>query len=63
MYGSDPALPLWTAGIELAVFIYGFGSGGKCNGDFHMVALLTALAGAVIFVAGLAALDPVVPSD
>lgn len=64
MDGSDPlALPLWTAVIRLAVFPSGFGAGGHGNGDFRKVALSIGLAGAVIFIAGLAFLDSGAPSD
>ena len=64
MDGSDPvALPLWTAAIGLAVFLFGFGAAGQCNRDFRGASLLIGLAGAVIFIAGLAAQDPGAPSD
>ena len=61
MRGPDPTLSLWTAGIGLALFIYGFGSGAHLDDDFRM-AFLVGLAGAVIFVCGLA-LVPVTPPD
>ena len=62
MQSAAPALPLWTTGIGLAAFIYGFGSGARRNDDFRM-AFLIGLAGAVIFIVGIAALDPDAPSD
>ncbi len=59
MNGSDPAvLPLWTAAFGLAVFLFGFGAGAHRNSDFRRLALLIGLAGAVIFIVGLASLDP-----
>ena len=64
MPGSDPAaLPLWTAAIGLAVFLCGFGAAGQGNGGSRRAALLIGLAGAVIFIGGLAALDPGALSD
>lgn len=54
-------MPLSAAAIGLALFLAGFGSGGNRNGDCRMVALSIGLAGAVVFVAGLAALAPIVP--
>ena len=64
MHGSDPgALPLWTAAVGLAVFLAGFGGGGQGNGGSRRMALSVGLAGAVIFIAGLASLDPGTPSD
>ncbi len=62
MHGSDPALPLCAAAIGLALFLYGFGSGGKRNGSFRVITLLIGLAGAGIFIAGLAALESGAPS-
>ena len=62
MIGQDPALPFWTAAIGLVLFIYGFGSGGKRNGNFRM-AFLVGLAGAGIFIVGIATMAPVTPSD
>ncbi len=61
MNGPDPALPLWTAAIGLALFLYGFGSGGRHSSDFRME-LPIGLAGAVLFVVGIAALAPAAPS-
>ena len=63
MHGPDLALPLWTAGIGLASFVCGFGSGACRDGDVRVTALLIGLAGAVIFIAGLAALGSALPSD
>ena len=57
MNGSDLALPLWTAAGGLALFFYGFGFGGKPVSDLRVEALSIGLAGAIIFVAGLAALE------
>ncbi len=55
MTGPDPALPLWTAAVGLAVFLCGFGSAGTRNRAAR-AAFLAGLAGAFFFTAGLAAL-------
>ena len=60
MNGPDPALPLWTAAIGLALFLYGFGSGGSHNSDFGME-LLIGLAGAALIIVGIAAQAPAAP--
>ena len=60
MYFADTAFPLCAAAIGLALFLYGFGSGGKRKSSFHG-ALLIGLAGAVIFIASLVAVAPIVP--
>ncbi|MCY4139768.1 MAG: hypothetical protein OXF56_16080 [Rhodobacteraceae bacterium] len=52
-----------TAGIGLAAFICGFGSGARRAGNVREIALLIGLAGAVIFIAGLAAMKTGAPSD
>ena len=63
MHGSDPGvMALWTAAIGLAVFICGFGSGSHRNDDFRG-AFLVGLAGAVLFIAGIAALAPIALHD
>ncbi|MCY4098675.1 MAG: hypothetical protein OXF40_10515 [Rhodospirillales bacterium] len=63
IFGSDPAaLPLWTAVIGLAAFIYGFGSGERRNGNFRVLANLIGLAGTAVLIAGIAGLDPALPS-
>lgn len=59
MNGSDLALPLWAVAGGLALFLHGFGLGGKPVSDFRVEALLIGLAGVVIFVAGLATLAPI----
>ena len=61
MHGPDSAISISIATIGLAAFIYGFGSDGRRDNDFHAVALSIGLAGAVIFVAGIAAVAPVTP--
>ena len=64
MPGSDPAaFPLWTVAIGLALFLCGFGAAGQGNNDFRRMGLLIGLAGAVIFIIGIAALIPVVSPD
>ncbi|MCY3876685.1 MAG: hypothetical protein OXF88_20640 [Rhodobacteraceae bacterium] len=63
MHGPGAALPLLTAGIGLAAFICGFGSGARRAGNVREIALLIGLAGAVIFIAGLAAMKTGAPSD
>ena len=63
LHGPDPAFSLWPAAIGLAAFIYGFGSGGRRDSDFRVVAHLFGLAGAVIFIAGLASLAPFAPTE
>ena len=56
LHVPGPALPLLTAGVGLAAFICGFGTAARRSGNGHVTAFLIGLAGAVIFIAGLAAL-------
>ena len=62
MNAQDPGVALWTAAIGLAVFICGFGSAGHRNDDFRMSCLI-GLAGAVLFIAGIAALSLIALHD
>ena len=48
--------------IGLAAFIYGFGSGERRNGNFRVLANLIGLAGTAVLIAGIAGLDPALPS-
>ena len=63
MHGPDMLLPLWPAGIGLAVFNRGFVSCARRAGNVREIANSIRLAGAVIFIAGLAAMDSALPSN